>query len=571
MTVGLTVGMILPTGERVVEVLHGGFAEVGVLDDEFEGRRKVVKRINDDVLAAGGEPVARAFFNECRIAVAKLGSEAKYTAPALLALRNLGDLGPVLFVGHVDGPALRDLLGDGVRQSLTQTVRMGGQIATAIAYAHERDVRHRDLKPSNILLSRGNEVRLIDWGLSLAHDAAGLAGLTAGVAAYLSPERLVDPRLDAEADDVYALGVLLYECLTGACPRQPVLRRAVCDALTGAHPLIPEAVRDLVADLMAEDPQDRPDARRVAAVLGDPALLEDVAAREVERPFCRACGFVAVSAVPDCPVCRGTMYERVARPPREGMVRVDGGVFVHGITEAQAAHALHAAEQQPDPQSIAWMSPKEDPPRQMFCPGFDIDVTPVTNRAYGEFVDATNYPMPEGLFEHRALRPDHPVVNVTWKDALCYALWAGKRLPRPLEWEKAARGDKDDRLYPWGDAWVPSRSNHNRLPASEYRQTSPVYAFTSGEADGRSPYGVADMAGNVSEWVSHGRDSDAKIRSSEVRAVCGGGWTDSVAVNGVVSLLVAASIDYRSEATGFRCAVDIFYDERPVKEGDAHR
>lgn len=509
MTVGLTVGMILPTGERVVEVLHGGFAEVGVLDDEFEGRRKVVKRINDDVLAAGGEPVARAFFNECRIAVAKLGSEAKYTAPALLALRNLGDLGPVLFVGHVDGPALRDLLGDGVRQSLTQTVRMGGQIATAIAYAHERDVRHRDLKPSNILLSRGNEVRLIDWGLSLAHDAAGLAGLTAGVAAYLSPERLVDPRLDAEADDVYALGVLLYGCLTGACPRQPVLRRAVCDALTGAHPLIPEAVRDLVADLMAEDPQDRPDARRVAAVLGDPALLEDVAAREVERPFCRACGFVAVSAVPDCPVCRGTMYERVARPPREGMVRVDGGVFVHGITE--------------------------------------------------------------GLFEHRALRPDHPVVNVTWKDALCYALWAGKRLPRPLEWEKAARGDKDDRLYPWGDAWVPSRSNHNRLPASEYRQTSPVYAFTSGEADGRSPYGVADMAGNVSEWVSHGRDSDAKIRSSEVRAVCGGGWTDSVAVNGVVSLLVAASIDYRSEATGFRCAVDIFYDERPVKEGDAHR
>src|SRR5882724_8791778 len=101
----LAVGMALSTGEVVLEVFHGGFGEVGVLEDEFEGR-KVVKRLNDDVLAHAGPSVADAFFQECRITVAKL-REAPFVAPPLLALRNLDDLGPVLFMSYVDGPTLR--------------------------------------------------------------------------------------------------------------------------------------------------------------------------------------------------------------------------------------------------------------------------------------------------------------------------------------------------------------------------------------------------------------------------------------------------------------------------------
>ncbi|MFC6935393.1 SUMF1/EgtB/PvdO family nonheme iron enzyme [Actinomadura yumaensis] len=553
---GLEKGRVLPTGETVVAVHRGGFGEVGVLEDEFEAR-KVVKRISDEVLARVGEPVTTAFFNECRTAVARLNG-APYTAPALLALRSLDDLGPVLFVGHVDGPALRDLVAGGRRQSLGQTVRMGGQLAAAIAFAHAQNVRHRDLKPSNVLLTRGNDIQLIDWGLSRAHDEAGL---TAGVAAYLSPQRQVDSRLDDPADDVYALGVLLYECLTGGYPRDPVLPDRVRATLAGVHPYAPGHVVELLARMIAPDPAERPEAAEAAAVLGDAELMDDVASREMELPFCRACRYVAQDARPSCPVCGAAMYHRVARPPRPGMVRVPAGVFAHGLSANQASNALMAAGMPADPQQLARLAPDDDPPRRMFCPGFDIDVTPVTNAAYAEFVEDTNYPMPEGLLAGSTGLPDHPVAHVSWRDALCYALWAGKRLPRPLEWEKAARGDQDDRAYPWGDVWQPRRCNHDQLPAPRFRRTYPVTGFTE-EEDGRSPFGVVQMAGNVSEWVSEGGKTEA--RNSEMRGVRGGGWSDQVALYGLVSLQIEAAIDYQEANVGFRCAVDIVYDEQPV-------
>ncbi|WP_214324230.1 SUMF1/EgtB/PvdO family nonheme iron enzyme [Nonomuraea sediminis] len=550
---GLAAGMVLPTGERVVEVRRGGFAEIGVLEDEFEGR-KIVKRIGDDVLARVGEPVATAFFNECRTAVAKLRG-APYTAPALLALRSLGELGPVMFIGYVDGPSLRELVARGGRQSLCQSVRMGGQIAAAIAFAHDHDVRHRDLKPSNILLTRGNDIQVIDWGLSRAHDEAGL---TAGVVEYLSPQRRIDPLLDLADDDVYALGVILYECLTGGYPREPVQAPAVLRVMEAEHPLAPGRLLDLLLAMLDGNAPARPSMAQVCEVLTDPDLTEDVRAREVERVHCRACGYVAGARNARCPVCGAPMVERVALPPRPGMVRVPPGVFTHGTSPDQAANALLAEGMGSEQRLVGQLAPKDDPPRQVFCPGFDIDVTPVTNAAYAEFVDATNYPMPEGLLAGRSGLPDHPVVHVTWRDALCYALWAGKRLPRSLEWEKAARGDKDDRMYPWGEVWQPDRCNHARMPGTTYRYTSPVDAFTEGECDGRSPYGVADMAGNVSEWIADGPEGR--------RAVCGGGWSDPVGIHGVVSLRIPAEIDYHGPATGFRCAVDIVYQERTIDE-----
>jgi formylglycine-generating enzyme required for sulfatase activity len=138
-------------------------------------------------------------------------------------------------------------------------------------------------------------------------------------------------------------------------------------------------------------------------------------------------------------------------------------------------------------------------------------------------------------------------------------------LLRGLEREKAARGDKDDRAYPWSDVWEPERANHDRLSAARFPETSPVTAFTRGAADGRSPFGVADITGNVSEWVSEGAAIPAG-RGAKMRAIRGGGWSDSCALNGLVTMKVGADIDYHSPSTGFRCAMDIVYDEQPVPE-----
>jgi formylglycine-generating enzyme required for sulfatase activity len=95
---------------------------------------------------------------------------------------------------------------------------------------------------------------------------------------------------------------------------------------------------------------------------------------------------------------------------------------------------------------------------------------------------------------------NHPVVNVSWDDALAYCKWLGEKIQKPItlpseaEWEKAARGDKDKRSYPWGDDW---RELHCNSIGLSLIDTTPVGLFLNGA----SPNGVLDMSGNVWEWT----------------------------------------------------------------------
>jgi len=543
--------MPLSTGETVVQVITSGFAEVGILKDAFVGR-KVIKRLKDDVRAAHGSRLDEAFFRECQVAVNVIDG-APYVGAALLALRELDGLGPVLFEQFVDGPSLSQLLDRG-KQSMSQALRVGWHAATALQFAHARDVRHRDLKPNNILLTKTNEVRIIDWGLSRMNDAAGL---TIGRIEYFSPQRRHNPQLDDAADDVYALGVNLYHCLTGSLP--PIQGGDVAQALRQAHPKIPRIFEDEVTAMLAEVAELRPLASEIVATLGDQQLIADVLDREVDQPFCERCDCVAAPTV-SCPVCEGPMQQRVPRPPRDGMVRIPAGIFWHGLSDQQARAAFVAVGMQPAPGNLAVLAPKDDPQRLVFCPAFDIDRTAVTNAQFERFVKEVNYPVPDGLLAAAGGLPDHPVVEVSWRDALCYALWAGKRLPTPLEWEKAARGAADSRAYPWGNVWDAARCNHSQQGL--YPQTSPVDAFSEGAADGGSPFGVLNMAGNTREWVSEGK------HDAGARGLHGGGWGEPVALHGLVSLQVNAPVDFHDGQTGFRCAEDIVYDIVPVTAED---
>jgi formylglycine-generating enzyme required for sulfatase activity len=128
---------------------------------------------------------------------------------------------------------------------------------------------------------------------------------------------------------------------------------------------------------------------------------------------------------------------------------------------------------------------------------------PVTNAQYNQFVQATNCRTP--LFwpdgKYPADKADHPVVGVSYYDALAFCAWAGQvtslpvRLPTEPEWEKAARGS-EIRLYSWGDEWKKGLCNSRE---EKLEGTTPVGQFSP---QGDSPYGVADMGGNVQEWCS---------------------------------------------------------------------
>lgn len=143
-------------------------------------------------------------------------------------------------------------------------------------------------------------------------------------------------------------------------------------------------------------------------------------------------------------------------------------------------------------------------------PGHVLHVTdyyimryPVTNAQYLQFIQDTGHRQPlfwtEGAFP--AGKENHPVVGVSFRDAVAFCKWAGEktgflvRLPSEPEWEKAARGS-DARLYPWGNDWKPGVCNTSEAKSNG---TSSVGQYSPA---GDSPYGVAEMGGNVQEWCS---------------------------------------------------------------------
>lgn len=547
-------GTTLSSGERIVKVYIGGFSEVAILDDEVSGT-SAVKRLRDSVLKQGGPDVEKLFKQECQIWLKEL-ENAPHIAKASFYHHNLDSYGPALFMEYVDGPSLRQIRSDLQRLSISQAVRIWHQIAQALAFAHSRHVQHRDLKPSNILVNRHNQVKIIDWGLANVAAVGGSGGFPALTIDYCSPDRRANPALNDPKDDIYATGAILFECLTGKLLEKWPAPASLKRELEQAQPLLPDIlVENLIISLDAHRPSQRPDAAALVGLLANPTLLKDIEKRESDRPFCPECHFVACQkTMAFCPLCSTPMHRRAPRPVREGTIRIEAGPFVHGLTEEQAHNAL-APVQAVNPENVNMLTSL--PLQQIFLPAFDIDEFPITNSQFAAFCQACNYPEPDGLAANKVALPDHPVVNVDWKDALCYALWAGKRLPQSLEWEKAARGSEGSRAYPWGNIWDGNRCNHSQQASS--LRTTPVAQFTNDAHDGRSPFGVADMIGNVGQWMADGKQFG-------LRSIRGGGWNRPGAVYGVVTLGIDADVNYHDPATGFRCAADIIYDEQVITD-----
>jgi formylglycine-generating enzyme required for sulfatase activity len=154
-----------------------------------------------------------------------------------------------------------------------------------------------------------------------------------------------------------------------------------------------------------------------------------------------------------------------------------------------------------DPEKDKNADEDEQPRHTLYLPGYYLAKTPVTNAQYAAFAKATDRERPKdwegGILPEG--KEDHPVVEVTWHDAVAYCNWlaevTGKayRLPSEAEWEKGARGT-DGRVYPWGNEWDPKRCNSEEGSPGD---TTPVDAYP----EGASPYGLLDMAGNVWEWT----------------------------------------------------------------------
>ena len=218
--------------------------------------------------------------------------------------------------------------------------------------------------------------------------------------------------------------------------------------------------------------------------------------------------------------------------------------------------------------------PNERPEHSVTLKAFYIDQYEVTAGRYQKFLEAgkREIPSPADDDAGRSLE-DRPVVGVTWKEAAAYCLWAGKRLPTEAEWEKAARGT-DGRRYPWG-AMQPfvDIANYNRgLWVSEAITLVPVGSGLEGmsvrhglKEGGKSPYGLAHMAGNAAEWVNDWYDHEYYQKSPDVdplgpksgekRVIRGGSWADLPTALRVTSRF-SAEPEFEDRTVGFRCALD---------------
>lgn len=179
----------------------------------------------------------------------------------------------------VDGLPLSAVLRDGPLP-VALTTAVIEQTASALAAAHERGIVHRDIKPANLMLDEHGRVTVLDFGIARAADAVALTAtdLILGTARYISPEQ-ADGRGATTASDVYSLGIVAYECLSGAVPFDASSDVAVALAhLREPVPPLPEtvpgALADLVTRMLAKAPDDRPSAAEVAAALGTEAAAQ---------------------------------------------------------------------------------------------------------------------------------------------------------------------------------------------------------------------------------------------------------------------------------------------------------
>ncbi len=201
----------------------------------------------------------------------------------------------------------------------------------------------------------------------------------------------------------------------------------------------------------------------------------------------------------------------------------------------------------------------ERPAHSVVLGAYFIGKYPVTNLDFYKFVENTGHKPPihwsQGTYP--ADLGYHPVVNVTWQDTQAYAEWKGGRLPTEAEWEKAARGT-DERHYPWGNRFVDGeRCNGNNAVGT----TTMVNEFP----EGRSPYGVWDMCGNVYEWCADYYDEDYYKTSpssnpkgpdgDQERVVRGGSYMETRAGLRVTHREGVKEVACR-ETIGFRIAMD---------------
>jgi formylglycine-generating enzyme required for sulfatase activity/tRNA A-37 threonylcarbamoyl transferase component Bud32 len=526
----------------------GGFAVVYLVRDVHLKRKLAVKVLSPDVITS--HSVLERFRREAE-------TVAQLSHPHIVKLHFIGQKDDLVYLvmEMIDGGSLAERLTREGQLPIEDAARMFSEIASALAHAHKRGVIHRDIKPQNVLLdSESGRALVTDFGIARTAEGGSLTatGMVVGTPAYLSPEQVTGEPSDHRAD-IYALGVMMYEMLsgqppfTGATPTAVLMKRlgGPPAPLRSIRPEIPAPLEELVDACLATDPNERlqnaADITRTltghSPVSGGHTTSTRLRVSKKKKSMSRGTmitiavvAVVIVGAAIGAFAMAGGSRGTAAVPPLDsGMVMIPAGSYIIGNNALEVA----------SPSYVATLS------------AFGIDAHEVTVGQYRMFVDS-------GLAQAPwTKQPDSllPVTGVKWAEAQSYCQRrhpGGGRLPTEEEWEAAARG-LAGRRYPWGPRWIPNAANVNTAG-----QKGPV--AVGSYAQGRSPEGVHDLIGNVWEWTSSPFKKYGTTPASPgglYYVIRGGGFNTEQNVADAVYRVQYDPATERSNlaATGFRCAM----------------
>jgi serine/threonine protein kinase len=481
--------------------------------------------------------------------------------------------------------------------SVAETLQIALQVCASLEEAHALGVVHRDIKPGNIFLTRVGDqelVKVLDFGIAKATQGALIAGAEKGVTApgtvigtprYASPEQGRGQPVSPQTD-LYALGVVAYECLTGKTPFEgtavQLLKKHAVDPPPKMSERAPSSsfdprVESLIMRLLAKLPEQRPPGAGPLRQEIDGLLRQlDAKSATVEQrpptppkksgrwiPAIIALAVVALLGAAGMIVRheRSGPVERERSSVPKGMIEVAGADLLMGSKPEEVNEAFEWCRAMAGSECRKDIYEREMPAHDVHVDSFFMDETEATNEAFAAWL-AKKTDLSIGDREARdkvglvarvggdrsGLEIDadlkrivvrsgwahKPMVMVTWRGAQSFCEAQGARLPTEAEWELAARG-RERRRFPWGDS-AP------RCDQAAFGRGEGMPCHAKGEAPDdvggtgidRTPLGVRGLGGNVAEWTadrfepSYGTADGAS--SSRERTVRGGFfdmWADA--------------------------------------------
>ncbi|GEP45634.1 protein kinase domain-containing protein [Brevifollis gellanilyticus] len=562
--------------------------------------RQVAIKILPPQLRHGDPQYASRFKQEAR-------AMAQLNHPGIVSVYDFGQMadGTLYFIMEfIDGTDVGQMVLKQGRLSSAHAMAITAHVCDALQYAHERGIVHRDIKPANIMVGYDGRVKVADFGLakSVLQADTGLtqSGYVMGTPHFVAPEALIIGMQVDHRADIYAVGVMLYQMLTGKVPRglfeMPSLQ------VPGLDPRYDQ----IIARSMREDRE-----QRFPSVLDLRRALDGILTQPVQKSGrvpqaaeLHASSQEATVQSPQPPV-KPPASSRQSRSPQASRaasaVRKKTSSSWWWVAAPVAALILGILTSNKSPSPVIIRAPETATQEQPFVNSLGMSFVPVPGtrvlmcqhetrrqdyQTYAEETPGTDESWRNQQFNHKPCghQDDHPVLGVSWTDAKAFCEWLGKkeklkvRLPTDREWSQAAGIAKDEtwdaqstpksrdcvlKTYTWGPAHPPRSAevegnygdatygaDQSGEPFIEcydgFPTTAPVKSF---HANG---FGLHDLGGNAREWVE-----DLWDTGSSDHVLRGSAWHSTFWNGMVTSRRQAAPADTRSYETGFRCVIEM--------------